>query len=385
MANTLSENSASPISPLDEAKKNELLLGLFLPLQEGGWSPSSAPRETSWTYDYNVRCAKMAEDFGFDLAFGLAQWLGKGGYGGEIKFREHELDPLISVAAMSAETERLILVSTVHVLYGWHPLHLAKYGATLDHISGGRWGLNVVTGYKPSEYRMFGLEPIEHDKRYDMANEFTAMMNLLWSSEENLSRVGEFWSMEDAFVLPKPVHGRPILVSAASSKAGLDYAARNSDLIFITSPGGADLDAACETLPAHNAAIKEKVAGYGKAGSTIINPHVICRETEKEAKAAYNSILEGEDPVAAGNFVSAFTGGDTSSWRGHSHKQWVVGGNVHLVGTPEQIVDGFIRLKEAGCDGVQVNFFDYIPDLQFFGDSVIPLMEQAGLRNPSHS
>jgi dimethylsulfone monooxygenase len=385
MSSAMSKSAEGPISRLEEAKKNELLLGLFLPLQEGGWSPSSAPRETSWTYDYNVRCAKMAEGFGFDLAFGLAQWLGKGGYGGDINFREHELDPLISVAAMSAETERLILVSTVHILYGWHPLHLAKYGATIDHISGGRWGLNVVTGYKPSEYRMFGLEPIEHDKRYDMANEFTEMMNLLWSADENVTHKGEFWSMEDAFVLPKAVHGRPILVSAASSKAGLDYAARNSDLIFITSPGGADLDAACGTLPAHNATIKEKVAGYGKTGSTIINPHVICRETEKEAKAAYNAILDHEDPVAADNFVSAFTGGDTSSWRGHSHKQWVVGGNVHLVGTPEQIVDGFIRLKEAGCDGVQVNFYDYIPDLQFFGDSVIPLMEQAGLRNPSES
>jgi FMNH2-dependent dimethyl sulfone monooxygenase len=58
----------------------------------------------------------------------------------------------------------------------------------------------------------------------------------------------------------------------------------------------------------------------------------------------------------------------------------VIGGNVHLVGTPEQIVDWFIRLKRAGCDGVQVNFFDFIPDLEFFGQRVIPLMHQAGLR-----
>ena len=67
------------------------------------------------------------------------------------------LDPFITVAALSAITDRILLISTVHVLFGpWHPLHLAKFGATIDHISGGRWGINVVTGYAPSEARMFG-------------------------------------------------------------------------------------------------------------------------------------------------------------------------------------------------------------------------------------
>ncbi|RYF50282.1 MAG: LLM class flavin-dependent oxidoreductase, partial [Comamonadaceae bacterium] len=159
----------APSSPLTAAMENKLILGLFLPLQEGAWSPSSAPRDTTWTYEYNAKCAIEAEKYGFDLAFGLGQWLGKGGYGGDTNFREHELDPLISSAALAAQTSKLMLISTVHVLYGWHPVHLAKYGACIDHISGGRWGLNVVTGYKPSEYRMFGLDPIEHELRYSMA------------------------------------------------------------------------------------------------------------------------------------------------------------------------------------------------------------------------
>ena len=59
----------------------------------------------------------------------------------------------------------------------------------------------------------------------------------------------------------------------------------------------------------------------------------------------------------------------------------MIGGNVHLVGTPEQIVTWFDRLYQAGCDGVQVNFFDYLPDLEFFGREVVPLMREAGLRN----
>jgi len=368
------------VSPLARLQQNKLILGLFLPMQEGAWSPSRAPRATSWTFDYIAQCTKTAEALGFDLAFGLAQWLGKGGYGGEMHFREHEVDPIIANAALAAMTKSIILINTVHVLYAWHPLHLAKFGAAIHHISGGRWGINVVTGYKPSEYRMFGLDPIEHDHRYVMADEFTTLMERLWAEDEELTYNGRFWSVEKAYLAPKPGRERPFLVNAASSGAGLEYAAKHSDLIFITSPAGADPTKACEALPAVNAKIKALARQYGREVRTVINPHVICRETEAEAKAAYQTILEHEDPVAADNFVKTFVGGDTASWRGHSRAQWVVGGNVHLVGTPEQIVDWFGRLHEAGCDGVQVNFYNYLPDLEFFGRKVIPLMKQAGLR-----
>jgi dimethylsulfone monooxygenase len=368
-------------SPLKRLPDHKLTLGLFLPMQEGAWSPSKAPRSTSWTFDYIARCTRMAEDLGFDLVFGLAQWLGKGGYGGDMHFREHEVDPIIANAALSSLTKSIVLINTVHVLYAWHPLHLAKFGAAMDHISGGRWGVNVVTGYKPSEYRMFGLEPIEHDLRYVMADEFTTIMERLWSEDEELTFDGQFWRTDKAFLAPKPGQRRPFLVNAASSGAGLDYAAKHSDLIFITSPAGADPVKACEALPAHNARIKDIARRYGREVKTIINPYVICRATEAEAQQAYRTILENEDPIAAENFVQTFIGGDTASWRGHSRTQWVVGGNVHLVGTPAQIVEWFGKLSDAGCDGVQVNFFDYLPDLEYFGREVMPLMKHAGLRN----
>lgn len=151
--------------------------------------------------------------------------------------------------------------------------------------------------------------------------------------------------------------------------------------MFITSPAGADLDAACAALPEHNARIKAKAADAGRSEMpTIINPHVICLETEAEAWAQYRSILEHQDPVAADNFYATFAGGDQSSWKGTSRDQWVIGGNVHIVGSPEQVVDGLKRLAAAGCDGVQVNFYDFLPDLEFFGERVVPLMKQAGLR-----
>ena len=367
-------------TPLQAALRQPLMVGLFLPLQSGAWSPSTAPRDTSWTFDYNAQCTLRAEQLGFDLVFGLAQWLGKGGYGGAMQFRGMSQDPLIVTAGLAAITKRILLVSTVHILYGWHPLHLAKFGASIDQISGGRWGLNVVTGYKPSEFEMFGLPQIEHDHRYVMADEFTTIMERLWSEDENLTFQGRFWQTKKAFVAPKPVNGRCILVNAASSGAGLAYATKHSDLIFITSPAGADPVAACAALPPHNARIKQSARDQGREVRTLINPHVICRETEREARAQYQAILDQQDTVAADNFHATFMGGDQASWKQTSRDQWVIGGNVHLVGTPDQVVEQFINLKQAGCDGVQVNFYDFLPDLEFFGARVLPLMHQAGLR-----
>ena len=144
----------------------------------------------------------------------MAQWLGKGGTGGAIRFREQSLDPFITTTSLAVITQRIILISTIHVLYGaWHPLYLAKFGATIDHISNGRWGLNVVTGFVPSEARMFGNEQIDHDKRYEMAEEFIDLMKALWGSSENLSCDGRHWRLIDAFITPKPRFGRPLLVN----------------------------------------------------------------------------------------------------------------------------------------------------------------------------
>ena len=161
-----------PESPLSRAFEQPLFLGLFLPVQSGGWSPSALPRSTTWTFDYNRQLTLRAEALGFDLVFALAEWLGKGGYGGDIRYHDESLDAFITQAALASVTERILLISTLHVLYGpWHPLHLAKFGATLDHISGGRWGINILTGHRAIEHEMFGNAQIEHDQRYQLAGE----------------------------------------------------------------------------------------------------------------------------------------------------------------------------------------------------------------------
>ena len=86
-------------------------------------------------------------------------------------------------------------------------------------------------------------------------------MQRLWAEDEELSYQGRWWQTENAYVAPKPVSGSVTLVNAGSSAAGIEYAATYSDIIFVTSPGGADAHDACATLPAHTAQIRATIWG----------------------------------------------------------------------------------------------------------------------------
>src|SRR5262249_15744164 len=270
--------SRDGLSSLERAKRNKLMLGLFLPIQNCGWSASSTPRGTSWHFDYNARLAVRADELGFDLTFGLALWTGKGGQGGGMGSWEITLDQLTTVAGLAPLTRNIILISTIHILYGWHPLHLAKFGATLSHMSNNRWGLNIVTGYVPGEFQKFGKAEVDHDLRYVMAAEFTDLMQKLWDSNENVTVTGKFWRKENGYCRPGLPNGRPILANAAPSPAGIELPAKYCDLIFITSPAGAEIGAALEALPAHTGRIHDMAHKNDRTVRTIINPLVICRD-----------------------------------------------------------------------------------------------------------
>jgi FMNH2-dependent dimethyl sulfone monooxygenase len=368
-------------SPLSRVLRQPMLLGLFLPIQSGGWSPSLLPRGTTWTFDYNVALTLRAEALGFDFVFGLAQWLGKGGHGGEQHYRELSLDPFIAVSAVSTVTTRILLISTIHVLYGpWHPLHLAKFGATLDHISGGRWGINLVTGNALNEPVMFCRDRIEHDARYARAEEFITILKRLWSEDEDLTYESANYVLRGAFVTPKPRYGRPILVNATGSPAGFGYAGKHSDIVFITSPAGAEIEAALAALPDHIAALRKDAAAQGRTIRTIINPMIVSRDTDQEAAACYEAILAAEDTGAVDGFAGRAS--DSQAWLGHRRDQRILGGNIQLIGCPKRIIEYFQRLYAAGIDGVQLTFFDFRPDLEHFGSHILPLMIEAGLRLP---
>ncbi len=370
-----------PQSPISRAFLQPMLLGLFLPLQTGGWSQSTLPRSTDWSFEYNSRLTLQAEALGFDVVFGLSQWLPKGGFGGSIGYRENFLDPFISAVALASITRRILLLGTIHVLYGpWHPMHLAKFLATADHISKGRFGANIVTGYADTEPRMFGLTRPDHDRRYEMAAEFLDICNALWVGENNLSYKGEFYSLESGYVSPRPLYGRPILATATGSSAGFNYGGRYTDIAFISSPAGEQLTRALPVLPGHVNKVREAAAAQGRRIKVIINPTIIVRPTRAEAEAYYENIMAHADVVAIANFTGRHQAGDSQSWLKHEARARAVGGHLHIVGSPADVVEQLTRLHEAAIDGVQITFYDYEPELAYFGESVIPLMQEAGLR-----
>jgi len=369
-----------PDSPLSKAVQQPMMLGLFLNLQDIQFS--ALPTTSSWTYDYNAALVRKADAAGFELAFSRTQWLPKGGYDGGAS-----LDSFIVLGAMAAETKNILLLSTLHVLYGpLHPLHIAKFGATFDHIAKGRWGINIVTGHRAIEHEMFGWNRIEHDRRYDMAAELIGSIHRLWTDTENYSHTAELgtWQIGNGYITPKPLFGRPILVTATGSPAGIDFAARYSDIVFITSPGGAHIDSALETLPDHIAAIKARARSYGREVKTIINPMVFSRPTDAESQAYVQAVIRERPSPTSTTFGHRGYDSDAHAWKGRSdarHKQgYNLGGNIELIGSPEYVVDKLVGLKKAGVDGVQLGFYDFAPDFDYFLESTLPLMKQADLR-----
>jgi FMNH2-dependent dimethyl sulfone monooxygenase len=368
-------------SPLARIVRQPMMIGLFLPTQTGGFSQSKLPRGTRWDFEYNKQLTLMAESYGFDFVFGLQQWNPKGGFGGDINYRENFLDPFISTVALSALTKSIVTISTVHILYGrWHPLHLARFAATADHISGGRFGLNIVTGYDAREPLMFGMSRIDHDRRYEQADEFTAIMEDLWAGENNLTYDGDFYQLEGAYVSPRPLFERPILVSAGASPAGFAYAAHHSDIVFTSSPAGAVFEKAIGALPAHVGQIQDAFAKTGRSGKVIIFPMIVCKSTRAEAYAYRDAIVEHADLASIAAYTNRHSNGDAQGWLQHVPADRVLGGHIQIIGDPDDVAKAIGELHEAGLDGIQIGFYDYDPDLAFFAENVLPRLEKMGLR-----
>ncbi|ETN40942.1 uncharacterized protein HMPREF1541_05222 [Cyphellophora europaea CBS 101466] len=370
-----------PDSPLNRSARQPLMLGVFLDLQDR--KISNHPTSNTWKFDYNANIVRKADELGFDIAFSRTQWLPKGGYDGEAS-----LDSFIALGAMAAITKNILLVSTIHVLYGpLHPLHIAKYGATLDHIANGRWGINIVTGHRAVEHQMFGWNRIEHDKRYEMAAELFNVVNSLWGEDENLTYEGRVspWKLENAWITPKPLYGRPVLVNATGSPAGIDFAVRYSDLVFITSPAGADIGSALESLPDHIATIKKAAEVASRPIKVLINPVIVSRDTPEETDAYLKAVVDGMSTVKEEKqaFIKSYDS-DAHAWQDRknnpSKQGFNLGGNVEVIGSPKQVVEQLTALHRVGIDGVQLGFLDWEVDFNHFAEKILPLLKEAGLR-----
>src|SRR5579863_3623417 len=363
-------------NPLFNDRK--LKLGTFCTNLSGGCTMSSIDGILQADWESTVTLAQMADAMEFEAIVPVGRWKG---FGGATNFNGEGFECFTWAAAMSALTKNSGIFATSHVPT-MHPVMAAKQAATIDHIGGGRFTLNVVTGWFRPEIEMFGVQLLEHETRYDMAIEWIEIIKRLWTSDKEFDFDGKFYQVKNAAIAPKPLQKpHPVVMSAGASPKGRQFAARHADVNFIN-------------LDAHDfEGVKARVDASRKTAwdecqrdiQVWTNAYIFQGETEAQARAFYDEcVFQKGDWEGVENLVSVMGLNSLSipkealqHLKEHFIAGWV---GYPLIGTKEQVVDGLALLERAGFDGIVLSWPRYIDDMRQFQTETFPLVQQAGLR-----
>ena len=393
---------------------------------EAAWRHHSTDPVRARTLQHYVDIARTAERGRLDSVF-LADVVG---LGDNVRHNSHSgFEPLTLLSALAASTEHIGLIATASTTYN-HPYTLARAFASLDHLSGGRAGWNIVTSSSAIEAGNFGIERPDHARRYERAEEFLEVVAALWDSfgddaivADTTSGVyadtdriapidhhGEFFDVAGPLNVPRPVQGYPLLVQAGSSEAGKAYAARYAEAVFTaqqTLQDGIDFsDDLTRRLPRHGRSRDELLVLPG------ISP--IIGSTQEEAQRLEAEINAGIVPAYGLAQLSSML--DVELTEEHldaplPHVEHITQGNQSrftlvtelarreeltvrqlierlaggrgprvLAGTPEQIaVDLETWFTKGAADGFNIMPPTYPQSLEVFVDTVVPILQERGL------
>ncbi|GAA1277353.1 monooxygenase [Planotetraspora silvatica] len=339
------------------------------------------------------------------------------------------LEPLTLLSALAAVTDHVGLIATVSTTYN-EPFHVARRFASLDHISGGRAGWNIVTSAGEAEAHNFGIERPAHRDRYERAAEFLEVATRLWDSWEDDAVVGDrdagiyadiakihqvdhagaHFRVKGPLNIQRPPQGRPLLVQAGSSDDGRDFAARHAEAVFTAQQ-------TLEEGQEFYADIKARAARYGRPPeNVVILPGIspILGGTEREAlrleKELEDLIIPAYGVAQLSNILGVDLSGhpldeplphvpvetegqqsrlklvtDLARREGLSLRELIArlaGGRGHrvLAGTPEQIADQIQEWFENGAaDGFNIMPPVLPSGLEDFVDHVVPELQARGL------
>ena len=284
---------------------------------------------------YYQKLGRTLEEGCFDMMFFDDRLAMPGIYGGSVAeavrrgARPVKLDLSIVLGVVAGATDHIGLGATYSTTY-YSPFHVARTFATLDHLSGGRAAWNVVTSVNDSEAQNYGLrEHLDHDARYDRADEFLEATTGLWDTWDDdalvldrvngyfadpdkvheLNHEGPWFSVRGPLTVPRSPQGRPVLLQAGSSGRGRDFAARWAELIFSGDP---DVDIA----RSHYKDQKERVAAVGRDPESVkMLPMVYTVVGESRAQAEDREQLflhELVDPQASLTLLSELMNYDFS-------------------------------------------------------------------------
>jgi len=288
------------------------------------WRLPEVPRDASTSLAHYRQLAALAEEGLFDTLFMADNAAAETGTaaahsGGSVRF-----EPLTLMATLAAGTTHLGFISTVTTTYN-EPYHVARKFASLDLLSGGRFGWNLVTSDNALEAGNFGREEhVAHADRYERAGEFHDVVAGLWDSWDAdafvrdqaaglyydetklhvLNHRGKHFSVRGPLNAPRSPQGRPVVVQAGASDAGRDLAARTAEVIFTAQPNLAAAQAFYSDL-------KARAQRHGRPpGATRIMPGIfpLVGRTEDEAKAKFAELQGLVDPRVGLGLLSRMIG-----------------------------------------------------------------------------
>lgn len=337
----------------------------------------------------HVAVAQAAEQAGFDYLFMMDSW----GAFGPASTAAGVMNPMllapILAASLFSSTRRIRFITTIHTSW-FHPLQLARIGGALDTLSGGRWGVNIVSGDGFSKLRGAPPAELDHDSRYVRAEETMEIVTQLWSTGQ-IDFEGELFSLHGDFVGPGArQHPRPLVVGAGSSDAGIRFSGRYADFVFM--PGRTPLDECRKRM----AAIREAAVRHGRAPDAVkmqMHASVLLRESDAEAQQASQELEEAVDLEIVAEYLnnvrsSISTYDDIYAALGELQLRKIgsVSGARRMHGGPEQVADEIeILVREFGCSGIAVTLPIWSPEeIRRFAELLLPVLEARGLwRHPS--
>lgn len=359
---------------------NPMSFAYWVPNVSGGLVVSDIEQRTDYSIEYNRKLAQTAEKSGFDYA--LSQIRFTAGYGAEY---QHES---VSFShAILGTTEKLKVIAAI--LPGpWKPALAAKQLATIDQLTQGRIAVNIVSGWFKGEFDAIGEAWPEHDERYVRSEEFIRCLKGIWT-QDNFSFAGKYYQFNDYTLKPKPLQQpHPEIFQGGSSRAARDMASHVSDWYFTN---GNTL----EGIKAQIDDIRSKAAANNHHVKIGVNAFIIARDTEEEAKAVLQEIIDKANPQAVKDFYTATreAGAATKENEGNWAKstfedlvQYNDGFKTNLIGTPQQIAERIVALKAIGVDLILSGFLHFIEEVEYFGAKILPLvreLEQAQAKDRS--
>jgi FMNH2-dependent dimethyl sulfone monooxygenase len=357
---------------------NTLKLGLFSLNLEHGGTVSSAPGLLPMEWGEIERLAKQADQMGLETMVPVARWRG---FGGVTNFGGPSFETLSWAIGLVAATERMYVFATCHVPVV-HPILAANQLVTADHISNGRIGLNVVGGWHRDEIEMFGVPLLEHDARYEMADEWVEIVRRLWMETAEFDFKGDYFDLKRLYCEPKPLQTpRPPIMNAGTSPRGQRFAAMNGDIAYILMRDVDDLEAARATVNGYRNLARDE---FDRSLQVWTAATIICRDSAQEARDYERFVNEEMADNEATDGMLKMMGIETHSFPdgGDALRRRFIGGwgGMPLTGTPDEIVDGLKFISDAGCDGCLLMFPAWDEGLDALEDRILPRLEQAGLR-----